>query len=276
MRRCERELLADPKENAEHVMLVDLARNDLGRVASGGQRARRSVSAHRALQPRDAHRQRRAGPARARPRRVRPVCRGVSGRHAGRRAEGARHADHRGARAGAAAACTAVRSATSAPAATWIRRSRSARWCSTAMSTASRPAPASSPTAVPAAEHDEVLAKSAAAAARAALAEEGPVTPRLLLIDNYDSFTYNLVQAFLVLGAEVRCASQRCAQRRRTPRRWRPRTCASRRARHAVAGGRVDRDDPRLRRPHSGARRMPGSSVDRRVLRRQCGARARG
>jgi len=32
----ERELLADPKENAEHVMLVDLARNDLGRVASSG------------------------------------------------------------------------------------------------------------------------------------------------------------------------------------------------------------------------------------------------
>ena len=32
----ETELLADPKENAEHVMLVDLARNDLGRVASSG------------------------------------------------------------------------------------------------------------------------------------------------------------------------------------------------------------------------------------------------
>ncbi len=32
----EKELLADVKENAEHVMLVDLARNDLGRVASAG------------------------------------------------------------------------------------------------------------------------------------------------------------------------------------------------------------------------------------------------
>jgi anthranilate synthase component 1 len=34
--RHERELLADVKENAEHVMLVDLARNDLGRVAAPG------------------------------------------------------------------------------------------------------------------------------------------------------------------------------------------------------------------------------------------------
>jgi anthranilate synthase component 1 len=30
------DLLADPKESAEHVMLVDLARNDLGRVAQAG------------------------------------------------------------------------------------------------------------------------------------------------------------------------------------------------------------------------------------------------
>jgi anthranilate synthase component 1 len=34
--QLEAELLADPKENAEHVMLVDLARNDLGRVAIAG------------------------------------------------------------------------------------------------------------------------------------------------------------------------------------------------------------------------------------------------
>jgi len=32
----EKELLADPKERAEHIMLVDLARNDIGRVAEYG------------------------------------------------------------------------------------------------------------------------------------------------------------------------------------------------------------------------------------------------
>jgi len=35
-RRLEEELLADPKERAEHVMLVDLGRNDVGRVAVVG------------------------------------------------------------------------------------------------------------------------------------------------------------------------------------------------------------------------------------------------
>ena len=32
----EKELLADPKERAEHVMLVDLGRNDVGRIAKYG------------------------------------------------------------------------------------------------------------------------------------------------------------------------------------------------------------------------------------------------
>jgi anthranilate synthase component 1 len=34
--RLEKELLADPKERAEHIMLVDLARNDIGRVCQFG------------------------------------------------------------------------------------------------------------------------------------------------------------------------------------------------------------------------------------------------
>jgi anthranilate synthase component 1 len=45
--RHERELLADAKEASEHVMLVDLARNDLGRVAAPGTI---SVSPYRAIE----------------------------------------------------------------------------------------------------------------------------------------------------------------------------------------------------------------------------------
>ena len=33
---AERELVTDPKERAEHVMLIDLARNDIGRIAKTG------------------------------------------------------------------------------------------------------------------------------------------------------------------------------------------------------------------------------------------------
>ena len=36
----EQELLADPKERAEHLMLLDLGRNDVGRVAMLGQEGR--------------------------------------------------------------------------------------------------------------------------------------------------------------------------------------------------------------------------------------------
>jgi anthranilate synthase component 1 len=33
---AEQELMNDPKERAEHVMLIDLARNDIGRIAKTG------------------------------------------------------------------------------------------------------------------------------------------------------------------------------------------------------------------------------------------------
>ena len=53
-RRMAGELRENPKEVAEHIMLVDLARNDVGRVARFGTDARRRADDARALQPRDA------------------------------------------------------------------------------------------------------------------------------------------------------------------------------------------------------------------------------
>jgi anthranilate/para-aminobenzoate synthase component II len=75
------------------------------------------------------------------------------------------------------------------------------------------------------------------------------VKPQLLLIDNYDSFTYNLVQAFLVLGAEVHVYRNDAIDIGGGALRSRPRTCASRRdPARRVGRGRVDGHDPRFRR----------------------------
>jgi hypothetical protein len=73
-------------------------------------------------------------------------------------------------------------------------------------STATRPAPASWPTANPRVNTTKCWprAPSCACAEDGAGRTVSTAQPRLLLIDNYDSFTYNLVQAFLVLGADVR------------------------------------------------------------------------
>ena len=76
------DLLADPKERAEHVMLVDLGRNDLGRVCEYGTVTVPTMMAGRTLQPRHAHRQRRARQDAARARRLQPAARHLPGRHA--------------------------------------------------------------------------------------------------------------------------------------------------------------------------------------------------
>ena len=55
----------------------------------------------------------------------------------------------------------------------------------------------------PAAEHEECLKKLAALEAAIDLAEEEFAPVKVLMLDNYDSFTYNLVHLFEELGAEV-------------------------------------------------------------------------
>ena len=65
------ELLADPKERAEHIMLVDLGRNDVGRVAVPGSVEVKDLYGYRKVQPRNAYCQRSSGAAHRRARRIR-------------------------------------------------------------------------------------------------------------------------------------------------------------------------------------------------------------
>ena len=90
----EARLLADPKEAAEHVMLVDLARNDLGRVASAGSV---HVDPYRAIE-RYSHVMHIVSGVQGELAEgfdaVRPVRRELPGGHAGGSAESACDADH--------------------------------------------------------------------------------------------------------------------------------------------------------------------------------------
>ena len=98
-RLLEGELAEDPKELAEHIMLVDLARNDVGPGGPLRHREGRRADDDRALQPHHAHHL--AGLGRAG--RGQGADRRAAGHPAGRdavgRAQGAGHGDHRRARA---------------------------------------------------------------------------------------------------------------------------------------------------------------------------------
>ncbi len=100
---------------------------------------------------------------------------------------------------------------------------------------------------------------------------------RLLLIDNYDSFTYNLVQAFMVLGAEVDVRRNddhhgRAGEGRSIP----THLCISPGPGTPYDAG-VSMDMIRaFAGSGAGVRRVPGAPVHRRGVRRQGSAGRRG
>ena len=107
--RLAAELSADPKERAEHIMLVDLGRNDVGRIRPLRQRGAVGSPLRGALQPCDApvqHGDRNAAAGQVGLRRPALL---PAGRHAVGRAQGASNGDHRRAGAGASRAPTAER-----------------------------------------------------------------------------------------------------------------------------------------------------------------------
>ena len=120
------ELLADPKELAEHLMLIDLGRNDVGRGLRDRLGDAHRQDDHRALFPRHAHRLQRDGADHPGTRRHRRAEGHLPRGHAVRCAQGACAGDHRGTGAGTSAASIRAPSAISAGTGTWIRPSPSA------------------------------------------------------------------------------------------------------------------------------------------------------
>ena len=203
--RLAEELLADPKERAEHVMLVDLGRNDLGRVSETG-----TVTVSELMDVR-------------RYSHVMHIESSVVGRLA-RRQDGPRtpcarpspRARSRGRRRCArwrsstsssppSAGPTAAPSDGSAGTAASTPASRSARSCAATGSRTCRRARASWPTRCrpPSTRRPRTRRPRSSGPSRSPPARRTGDVAKVALIDNYDSFTYNLVQYLGELGAEV-------------------------------------------------------------------------
>ena len=96
----------------------------------------------------------------------------------------------------------------------------------------------------------------------------------LLMIDNYDSFTYNLVQYFAELGEEVRVFRNDEITLDGIAGLRPDRLVLSPGPVHAGRGGHLRAGDPRVRRQAADPRRVPGAPGDRRGAGRQGRARA--
>ena len=127
-RLLEGELAEDPKELAEHIMLVDLARNDVGPGRALRHREGRRAHDHRALQPHHAHHVAGVGRAGRGQGADRRAAGHPAGRHAVGCAQGAGHGDHRRARADQARRLRRAWSATSTSPATSTPPSPSGPW----------------------------------------------------------------------------------------------------------------------------------------------------
>ena len=202
----EAELLADPKERAEHLMLIDLARNDVGRIAETGRCKVDRAVRDRALLHVHAHRQRTSkGTLKDGMSYARRAARDVPGRHRQRRAEGPRDGMidelepiKRGIYGGACGYLGwhgDMRHRDRDP----HRRDQGRHACTC------RPAPASSPTRCPRWNGRRRSTRRARVLRAAEQVQDGldGESDMLLMIDNYDCFTYNLVQYLGELGAEV-------------------------------------------------------------------------
>ena len=106
------DLRLNEKERAEHVMLVDLERNDLGRICRAGSVQGRRVHDHRELCARASHRLERARRAGRRHHAGTRYCGGLPWRHDHRLPEGPLHAVAGGSRGASRATRTQARWAT--------------------------------------------------------------------------------------------------------------------------------------------------------------------
>ena len=158
----EAELLADPKERAEHLMLIDLGRNDVGRVAEPGTVEvgeqfvieRYSHVMHIVSEV--------TGTLKHGPELRRRAARDVPGRHRQRRAEDPRAGSDPRTRTDHAATSTPAPSATSAGTAMPTPPSPSAPPSSRTAACTCRPAPASSTTPIRQKEWEETMNKGRA------------------------------------------------------------------------------------------------------------------